>query len=117
LLPLSRECARVEYDYTQDVHLVCGRLDGATPATTEVVTGVRGRSLLFELRQSGRHAEVEVRGGAAAFTVVLPWATAVDGVEGAEVVEGEARGERLPGDPPNGVVLRATRARIAFDWT
>ena len=116
MVPMSREAAQVEYDYTKDLGLVCGRLDGTTPIGVDVaVPG--GSSVRFELNQTGRHVELTASSDCEGFSVVLPWAKSAEKVDGAEVVPPERRGERLPGDPVAGVVLRAKRGRIAFDWT
>ena len=77
-----------------------------------------GRQLnRFELTQKAQRVQMSASEADRGFTVVLPWATAVEQVDGAEVVSRADRGQRLPGDPPGGIVLRATRPRIAFTWS
>jgi hypothetical protein len=117
MIAMSRECSRVEYDYTKQLELLCGRLDGSTAVKAEVVGTGDDASVAFELKQQGTRVEITATPTRADFAVVLPWASEVRDVEGADVVTGDSRGERLPGDPEGGVVLRATQGRVVFTWS
>jgi alpha-D-xyloside xylohydrolase len=111
VLPMGRENGRVDYDYAAGVRLVCGKLDGSTPCAVDLVDSLGRPSTRFELAQNGTRVIVTNLDGRRDYLLHVPWANAVDEVEGG--VRPEDAGERRP---VFGAEILARSPQISFTW-
>jgi alpha-D-xyloside xylohydrolase len=115
LVAIGSEAAEVDYDYAAGVRLVCGKLDGASPAACELVDRRGSATTRFELVQHGRSVSVNNLSGRSDYRIHLPWASAVSEVTGGVEVAGAAgllRGAAALG----GVEIAATSPCVSFTW-
>jgi alpha-D-xyloside xylohydrolase len=114
VIPMGDDATRVAYDYAAAVRLVCGRLDGATSRTIELVDTTGAPLTRFELTQNGRRVAVRNLDGRHDFRVELPWATSVEDLEGGRAVaDDHARNGRFDA---RGVRIGAESARVSLAW-
>jgi alpha-D-xyloside xylohydrolase len=114
VIPMGHDTTHVVYDYAAAVRLVCGKLDGATPRSIELVDIRGGPVTRIELTQSGRRVAVRNVDGRVDFGVELPWATSTLDLEGGRI---------LADNPPRngrfaacGVRMGADSAHLSFSW-
>ena len=111
VVPMGLERRRVDYDYASGVRLVCGKLDGSTPRTIELVDA-RGRAATrFELTQSGNRVVLANLDKRTDYRIHLPWATGVDDLDGC--VRAQEQGQARV---TVGVEVVATASRVSFTW-
>jgi alpha-D-xyloside xylohydrolase len=115
LLAMGAERRRVDYDYAENPRLVCGKLDGESPSSVEIVDRLGNEQARFELEQRGKKVTLRRHGSAARFELQLPWARSVSELSGGRVLEASELSTAVPGDP-GGVVIQATGDRLSFVW-
>ncbi len=108
VVAMGTDAARVDYDYAAGVRLVCGKLDGKTARSVDLVDARGKPSTRFELTQSGNRVTVTNTGGRHDYRVALPWAAAAGEVEGGAAVEKTGA--------TAGVEVVAGAARVSFVW-
>jgi alpha-D-xyloside xylohydrolase len=101
VVPMGPNSSQVDYDFAARVRLFCGRLDGKTPITVEIVDRRGELATRFAIEQDGSSVTVTNLDGRTDFEVELPWAGGIPRVEG-----GTASGH----------LVRATAARVTFTW-
>ncbi|HZU81349.1 MAG TPA: hypothetical protein VE987_00450, partial [Polyangiaceae bacterium] len=106
VIPMGADQTKVDYDYAAGIRLVCGKLDGSTPRSVDVVDRHGEPLTFFEVSQKGNRVVVTNLDGRADYHVCLPWATGVEELEG---------GGRLK-SASTGVEIVATSARVSFVW-
>jgi alpha-D-xyloside xylohydrolase len=115
VIALGPELGQVEYYFAAGLRLLCGKLDGSTPCSVEIVDG-RGRPAThFTLEQDGRRVTVTNQEGRTDFRVQLPWASQVDELGGGALVGPPPARGRVAGDP-GGIVIQASASRVSFVW-
>jgi hypothetical protein len=93
--------------------LFSGKLDGKAPAGVRL-SDKHGKPVArVDLRQAGQQVSLE-SSGVSSYRVALPWAKAVEKLEGARQVEPPA--DPRPGDT-NGVWLLVESERASFVWS
>jgi hypothetical protein len=115
LIVLGAEQRKVDYDFASNPRLVCGKLDGETAVSVDVVDRSGAEQSRFELTQRGNHVTVELRRGGTGFELQLPWAAAVSDLVGGNALERSEKPGSVPGDP-GGIVIRANAERVSFVW-
>jgi alpha-D-xyloside xylohydrolase len=116
VIALGPELGQVDYDFAAGVRLVCGRLDGATPCSVEIVDRWGRPATRFDLVQDGHRVTVTNLDGRTDFRVQLPWTSRVHELDGGELVVPPAARARIPGDP-GGSVIQASANRVSFVWS
>jgi alpha-D-xyloside xylohydrolase len=115
MVPVGRETAQVDYDYSAGVRLVCGALDGASPSAVDLVDRRGAAAGRFELTQHGRSVIVSHLGGRGDFRIHLPWAASASHVQGGELVELDRT--RRGAAAASGIEIAATSSRVSFTWS
>jgi alpha-D-xyloside xylohydrolase len=118
IVPMGEERAKVEYDYAAGVRLVCGRLDGSTPRSVDVVDRHGEPLASFEFFQRGNQVTIINVDDRRDWRVSLPWANLVAELEGGRV-ETEASRATDPGVSVfgrSGVEIIASSPRVSFVW-
>jgi len=111
VVPMGPERARVDYDYAAGVRLVCGRLDGATPCSVDLFDAKGRPSTRFEVAQKGNAVVVANLDGRRDYRVHLPWASALDVVDGGTREAAAGGAHRALG-----AEIVATSPRLSFAW-
>jgi alpha-D-xyloside xylohydrolase len=116
LIATGAERKRVDYDFAANPRLVCGKLDGQSAVSVEIVDRLGHERVRFELAQRGKQVTLERQGAGAGFELQLPWAQAVSELTGGRVLEASTVSSRVPGDP-GGIVIQASGDRLSFVWS
>jgi alpha-D-xyloside xylohydrolase len=115
VIPLGQEPDQVDYDFAAGLRLLCGRLDGSTPCSIDIVDGRGAPATHFSLEQNGQELMVTNTDGRTDFRVELPWASDIERPSGGQRVlpsKGHGRGAA----DPRGVVIQASSSRLSFGW-
>jgi alpha-D-xyloside xylohydrolase len=114
VVAMGHDAAQVDYDYAAGVRLVCGKLDGSTARSIELVDSHGKPSTRFELVQKGNRLVVTNLDGRHDYRVALPWASGLDELEGGTV--GRGQGVTHAAHAGSGVEVVANAARVSFVW-